>query len=180
LADVKRRGKLGLKGDIEKSLAPAKHAYCTAHPFIVDEKGTEDAIWRGLFQCSESEARAWPYASSKAAGVPPESVFHSKVYNGDGHILIVMLAHRAHFGAHGLQAAGMTTVETCPAKSRWLQVRFHRSARTRFDDRDQSARVRHKHESGLLPNSIFGERPSLLSNRCPSPNDRAAQSGRSP
>jgi hypothetical protein len=110
-----------LRGNVGKSLVPVMRAYFRTHDLMLDDRGTEDPVCRGLLQCSEAEAIAWSYAAAVASGLPPESVFHPKAYDGEAATVQVMLSLGSHFGVHGLQAAKMTTVRTYPKMMLWLQ-----------------------------------------------------------
>lgn len=109
-----------LKTDVEASLKPLADEYCATHAFMIDDNGSEDTVWRGLLQCGEAEAQAWAYAAAMAAGVPPETIFHSNSYGGDGETIIAMMGCGRHYGVHGLMAAKMTT-RKFPTMIKWLQ-----------------------------------------------------------
>lgn len=83
---------------------------------------SEDPTVRGLLQMGESEAIAWSYAAMIAAGVDPEAHFRNpEAFNNDGESILLALSIGRYIGINGLQAGGMTTVQTFPKLTRWLQ-----------------------------------------------------------
>lgn len=116
-------------GDVVLSTEPFTKSWIDTHQFIL-ENGEEEPVSRAILQSGESEAIAWSYAAQVHLGLLPKLT----VVMQDGDSLmwrtataneiaaeIACLSVGAHFGVHGLAAAGMTTKGMFPKMIRWVQ-----------------------------------------------------------
>lgn len=96
---------------------------------IVDACGTEDPLMRGILQMGECEAIAWSYAAARALDFDPV-ILTAQREDGSypfgepdaGAQVLLRLNGSAHFGIHGLQAAGFCRAREFPLMLRWLAV----------------------------------------------------------
>lgn len=85
-----------------------------------DKDGNETPMYRAILQAGETEAIAWSYAATLAAGVDPSKLFESES-DGDWEGVLFGLKYNSYLGINGLHHGGMCNMRKFPAMKRWLQ-----------------------------------------------------------